>query len=192
MRYLTTFGAVALILALCSPGASCAAQSGLPSGGYAQTCQDIRTRGTTLEARCQTRDNQWNQTSLRDFKQCTGEIENDNGNLVCSKGGNSGQDRHGDQQGDKRDNGQGYRHDDQPGDRRDNGQGDRHDARHDDRNGPPSGGYMQTCRDIQTVGSTLQASCQKRNGKWRQASLRHFDRCIGEIENSNGKLVCSR
>ena len=183
MRYLTTFGAVVLILALSSPGTSYAQQSGVPSGGYTQTCQDIRTHGTTLEARCQTRDNQWNQTSLRDFNQCTGEIENDNGNLTCSKGGNSGQDRHRDQPGDRRDNGQGDRHDNQPGDRRD---------RHDDHNGPPSGGYMQTCRDLQTFGSTLQASCQKRNGRWRQTSLRHFDRCVGEIENNNGKLVCSR
>ena len=188
MRYLTTFGAVALILALSSPGTSRAQQSGVPSGGYTQTCQDIRTHGTTLEARCQTRDNQWNQTSLRDFNQCTGEIENDNGNLTCSKRGNSGQDRHGDQPGDRRDNGQGDRHDNQPGDRRDNDHGDRHD----DHNGPPSGGYRQTCRDLQTFGSTLQASCQKKNGKWRQTSLRHFNRCLGEIENNNGKLVCSK
>jgi CVNH domain len=149
-------------------------QNGAPGGGYAQTCQDIRTNGTTLEAKCQTRDGNWNQTSLQNFNQCTGGIENDDGRLVCNKGSNSGEGyRQGDRQGDRHDNGQGYRHDDQ-------------------QNGAPSGGYTQTCKDIRTSGNALQANCQKKNGKWKQSSLRNFNRCSSEIENNNGKLVCSR
>lgn len=148
--------------------------NGAPSGGYSQTCQEIRTNGTTLEARCQTRDGNWNQTSLQSFNQCTGGIENDNGRLVCNKGNNNGQDyRYGNQPGDRHDNGQGYRHDDQ-------------------QNGAPYGGYTQTCQDIRTSGTTLQANCQKKNGKWKQSSLRNFNRCSSQIENNNGKLVCSR
>ena len=145
-----------------------------PSGGYAQTCQDIRTKGTTLEARCQTRDGNWNRTSLQNFNQCTGGIENDNGRLVCDKGNNNGQDyRYGNQQGDRHDNGQNNRYGDQ-------------------QNGAPYGGYTQTCQDIRTSGNTLQANCQKKNGKWKQSSLRNFNRCSSEIENNNGKLVCNR
>jgi hypothetical protein len=165
-------------------------QNGAPSGGYTQTCQEIRTSGNTLEANCKTMGGQWTRTSLPNFNQCIGEIENNDGRLVCNKGGNNGHwYRNGDQQGDRRDNGQGYGNGDQQGDRRDNGQGYRNGDR---QNGAPYGGYSQTCQDIRTNGFTLQANCQKKNGKWRQASLRHFNQCVGEIENNNGKLVCSR
>jgi hypothetical protein len=82
------------------------------------------------------------------------------------------------QQGDRRDNGQG------------NQQGDRRDGDH--RRGEPEGGYRQTCRDIQVSGNTLQATCEKRSGKWKQTSLRNFNRCTDQIENNNGKLVCNR
>jgi hypothetical protein len=187
MRYLTTFGAVALTMVLWNPGTSSTAQNGAPNGGYTQTCQEIRTSGNTLEANCKTMGGQWTRTSLPNFNQCIGEIENNDGRLVCNKGGNNGQGyRNGDQQGN---NGQGYRNGDQQGDRRDNGQGYRNGDR---QNGAPYGGYSQTCQDIRTSGSTLQANCQKKNGKWRQASLRNFNQCTSEIENNNGKLVCSR
>ncbi len=158
-------------------------QNYAPSGGYAQTCQDIRTNGATLEAKCQTRDGNWNQTSLQNFNECTGGIENDNGRLVCNKGNNNGQyDRHGYQPGDRRDNGQDNR----------NPQGEQGYRHDDEQNGAPYGGYRQTCQDIRTSGNTLLANCQKRNGKWKQSSLRNFNRCSSEIENNNGKLVCNR
>jgi CVNH domain len=150
-------------------------QNGAPSGEYAQTCREIRTNGATLEAICQARDGDWKRTSLENFNQCIGQIENDNGRLVCDKGSTSGQGyrQEGDHQGDRHDNGQSYRHDDQ-------------------RNGAPYGGYSQTCQDIRTSGTTLLANCQRRNGKWKQSSLRNFNRCSSEIENDNGRLVCSR
>ncbi|HLW55040.1 MAG TPA: CVNH domain-containing protein [Candidatus Angelobacter sp.] len=178
-------------------------QYGVPAGGYAQSCQDIRTDGSTLVAKCKTRDGNWNQTSLPNFNQCADQIENDDGRLVCNKGNNGQVYRGGDQPGDRRDNPNvqadrsGDHHDDahndQPGNRGDDHQAGRRDADdHHDRDGIPRGGYTQSCRDIHTVGTTLQATCQKKNGKWRQASLRRFNQCVGEIENNNGKLVCSR
>jgi hypothetical protein len=75
----------------------------------------------------------------------------------------------GDQRRDRNDNEQGYRPDDQ-------------------QNGVPQGGYTQTCRDIRTSGSTLVANCQTKNGKWKQSSLRNFNRCSSRIENNNGNL----
>lgn len=84
--------------------------------------------------------------------------------------------------------GQDDRHDN---DRHDNDRHDDHDRDHD-RDRVPDGGYRQTCRDIHVAGDALQASCQKRNGKWRNTSLRDFRRCSSSIENDNGKLVCNR
>jgi hypothetical protein len=193
MRYLKTFGVVVLTTALwsCAAQAQGNRQGGVPSGGYAQTCQDIHTNGNTLEAKCQTMNGQWNRTSLQNFNECTGGIENVDGRLACNKNGNSGQNyRSGDQQ-DRRNNGQGYGSGDQQGDRdrHDNEQGNRPGDWH---NGVPYGGYSQTCQDIRASGTTLLASCQKRNGQWRQSSLRNFNQCRGEIENNNGKLVCGR
>jgi CVNH domain len=102
--------------------------------------------------------------------------------LFCAPGFASGCQQQGDH-----DRGQdrGY----QQGDRHDNGRNDRD---RDRRNGAPYGGYLQTCHDVRTSGNTLQANCKKRNGKWRQSSLRNFNGCTGQIENDNGRLVCGR
>jgi hypothetical protein len=149
-------------------------QNGVPAGTYVQTCQDISTNGNTLEARCDTGSGSWNRTSLQNIDECTGGIDNLYGRLTCNKRINNEQVyRPGDQQGDRYDNGQGYRQDGQ-------------------QDGPPSGVYMETCQNIKIVGSTLQASCQRRNGTWRRASLSYFDQCSGEIENRNGRLFCTR
>jgi CVNH domain len=58
--------------------------------------------------------------------------------------------------------------------------------------GAPRGSYTQTCQGINTSGNTLQASCQTKNGKWKQTSLRNYTRCTGEVINNNGKLECTR
>lgn len=119
--------------------------------------------------------------------------------LLCTPGLASGyqlQDNHGQGQDRGQDDKRG---DQQQADRHDNAQNNQHTDRDDNnqddryaRNGVPEGGYRQTCQDARTVGTTLQANCQKRNGKWKQASLRNFNRCADQIENNNGKLVCSR
>jgi hypothetical protein len=64
-------------------------QSGLPGGTYTQTCQDITTNGAVLQARCQKIDGGWRQTSI-DFRQCGGQIINEDGRLRCGEGGGSG------------------------------------------------------------------------------------------------------
>jgi hypothetical protein len=56
----------------------------------------------------------------------------------------------------------------------------------------PEGEYMETCSNVHTIGSTLVANCQRRDGSWRRSSLRDFDECSTSIENVNGWLVCSR
>src|SRR5438105_8169915 len=59
-----------------------------PQGSYLQSCQDIRTNGDRLTARCQTRDGSWRNTSMDDYQRCTTDIGNDDGNLRCAPGSN--------------------------------------------------------------------------------------------------------
>jgi hypothetical protein len=165
MRYITTFGVLALTLAFFSPGMTRTAQQP-PSGSYLQTCRDIGVRGSTLYATCLDTGGGWQSTELRDFQSCSSDIQNINGRLQCATSGNRGNDR-----GRERDRGR---------------DGDRGDDR------VPRGSYVQTCQNISISGNTLQASCQKRNGHWRQTSLRDYNRCRGDIFNDNGKLRCSR
>ncbi len=76
---------------------------------------------------------------------------------------------------------------------------DRHDGDHDrddrdhryDRDRVPEGSYRETCRDVRVEGDRLYANCRRRNDSdWRSTSLKHFDRCRGEIANVNGRLEC--
>ena len=73
-----------VMLGLVSGPASLA--QGLPNGSYRQTCRDIRSNGYTLYARCQRVDGDWHNSSL-DFRNCRGQIINDNGNLRCPESG---------------------------------------------------------------------------------------------------------
>jgi CVNH domain len=154
MRYLTTFGMVALTITLWNPGTSCAAQE-IPSGSYRQTCRDIGMNGSTLQARCQTSNGDWQSAQLPDFQRCASEIVNDNGGLRCNMGGDNWQSGYG-------------------------------------RHSMPGGGYTQTCQEIRTSGSTLEANCQTRNGQWNRTTLQNFNQCTAEIENDDGRLVCSK
>ena len=174
MRYITAFKVAALALGL-GVAITCQAQ---PGGSYRQTCRDVSVNGSTLRATCQDQGGNWRNTELRDFDRCGGEIQNLNGNLSCSGGNGYGQ---GGNYGDRRD-----------GDRRDRDHdGDRdRDRDRNGYNGPP-GSYTQTCSNIQVNGNTLQASCQKRNGKMKNSSLRNFRDCR-DIQNDNGKLRCTR
>jgi len=153
-------------------------QNGGPGGSYVQTCRDIRTRGNTLEADCQTGNGQWNRTSLRNYSRCGGQVENDGGTLRCA--GNAGGYNNG-----------GYNHGDRDRDNdndRDRGQGGYQGGY---QNGVPGGSYTQTCQDIHISGNTLKANCKKGNGHWKQSSLHNFTQC-SEISNQNGDLRCSR
>lgn len=57
---------------------------------------------------------------------------------------------------------------------------------------PPSGGYLQSCRDSRVQGSTLVSSCKDRGETFHHTELRDFAQCLGDIFNDNGTLGCSR
>ena len=187
MRYLTIlgFGILTLATALAMPAPAAALQ--VPGGSYQQTCRGTDVRGSTLYAECQDRSGGWHRTELPDYQRCRGEIQNIDGNLQCTGGGYAGDDRGRDADRD---------HDRGDADRdHDRDRDHDHDADRDrdrGRDNGPRGSYSQTCQDVRVNGSTLEARCQKRNGQWKQTSLRNFDRCSGDIENNNGKLRCRR
>jgi len=56
----------------------------------------------------------------------------------------------------------------------------------------PPGDYTETCQNIRVEGEALYATCQKRNGDWRNTSLYDFDDCRSPIVNRNGHLGCSK
>jgi hypothetical protein len=56
---------------------------GLP---YTQSCKDIRSHGDNLSARCKTRNGDWHNTSLDDYRKCHGQVVNDDGTLRCVAG----------------------------------------------------------------------------------------------------------
>ncbi len=195
MHYITTFGAAALAVAFLNCGAPCAAQA-IPSGSYQQTCRNIDARGSTLYASCDNGNGGWQATQLSDFQRCSGGIQNINGSLQCNAIGNRVNDQgHDTDRGHDADHGR-------DGDRGHDADRDR-DANHGQygdrgRDGDqaydqgPRGSYLQSCQNVSTSGSTLRASCQKKNGGWRQASLRNYNRCSRDISNNNGKLQCAR
>jgi hypothetical protein len=181
MRNITALKVAVLALGLGGAAITCQAQA--PGGSYQQTCRDIGVRGSTLHATCKDEGGNWRNTQLSDFQRCSGEIQNLNGNLSCT-GGNNG--NYGD-----------HRDDHHDADRRDRDRDHDHDNDRD-RNGNygngyngPRGSFSQTCQNIQVNGNTLQASCQKKNGKMKNTSLRNYQGCR-DIENDNGKLRCAR
>ncbi len=54
-----------------------------PPGTYNRTCSDIETTWNTLSATCRTRSGSWNYTTLRNYRDCDGDIANRNGRLEC-------------------------------------------------------------------------------------------------------------
>jgi hypothetical protein len=194
-------------------------QGGTPYGDYQQTCQDIRTNGPILEARCQKSDGGWRSTSL-DIRACNGQVVNVDGHLRCGQGGYSGGQGgyggtpSGDYQQTCRDisiNGSFLeaRCQKRDGDWRRTsldmrGCGGRNNVINDDGylrcgeanygggyGGTPFGDYQQTCQDIRINGSFLEARCQKRDGGWRSTSL-DMRGCGGRnnVINDDGYLRC--
>jgi len=56
---------------------------------------------------------------------------------------------------------------------------------------PPAGSYTNSCRDIKVQGKQLKASCENRNGKWKNTSI-NYKKCDRDIWNDNGELSCSK
>ena len=55
----------------------------IPSGSYQQSCKNIGVLDEVLSANCQDSDGKWEATQLRDYRNCGGDIMNDNGALRC-------------------------------------------------------------------------------------------------------------
>lgn len=89
MRRMTIISLAATIAILFTQATISQAQRGLPYGSYRQTCQDIRLDGNMLKARCQKNDGGYRNTSL-DYRNCQGEVVNENGYLRCRQTGNAG------------------------------------------------------------------------------------------------------
>ncbi|MFP1132321.1 CVNH domain-containing protein [Asticcacaulis sp. W401b] len=54
----------------------------------------------------------------------------------------------------------------------------------------PAGNYRDTCRDISLQGDRLTARCRDKWGDYRLTALSLSDCNGGQVENSNGNLVC--
>jgi hypothetical protein len=54
----------------------------------------------------------------------------------------------------------------------------------------PPGSYQESCRAIRMQGSTLSAVCRTVGGRERSTAL-NIARCVGDIGNNNGTLLCS-
>ena len=57
-------------------------------------------------------------------------------------------------------------------------------------NALPSGSYQETCKNIRADKNGLYATCQKRDGSWKETSLGTDNFPCREIGNDNGDLIC--
>lgn len=57
----------------------------VPVGSYSQSCRNIYVRGDNLRAMCQNRGGQWVWSELRDWDDCRGGVQNDDGRLRCNR-----------------------------------------------------------------------------------------------------------
>lgn len=92
MKFLTRLAAV---LAASLFSLSAAQADYAPPGSYNRTCTDIEVTWNTLSASCRTRSGSWNYTTLRDYRDCEGDIANRNGRLECADRYDDGGDDYG-------------------------------------------------------------------------------------------------
>src|SRR5205085_4804600 len=57
----------------------------LPPGSYRDSCRNAHADGNRLSAFCRTRDGNTIGTRLEGYRQCYGDIMNDDGRLVCKQ-----------------------------------------------------------------------------------------------------------
>ncbi|WP_166652608.1 CVNH domain-containing protein [Enterovirga rhinocerotis] len=56
---------------------------------------------------------------------------------------------------------------------------------------PPSGSYMQSCRDVRMVAGWLKATCRDMKGRWVEATVAASWCTAGrDIANIDGRLTC--
>jgi hypothetical protein len=56
----------------------------------------------------------------------------------------------------------------------------------------PPGSYLRSCTDIRMRGDTLLAVCRRADGRMQRSVLADVNRCVGDIGNQDGELVCNR
>lgn len=140
-----------------------------PTGNYTQSCRDVHVGGDDLHARCQTRNGDWVDAKMDDYKSCHGDIVNDDGHLRCAAGTPVG----------------GY-YGNNPGN-----SGGYYGGQNAAGNGP-DGSYTRTCMDIQVRGDDLHARCQTSSGEVHDTKLDDYRSCHADIINDNGNLRCQR
>ncbi|HEX2330515.1 MAG TPA: CVNH domain-containing protein [Candidatus Angelobacter sp.] len=138
-----------------------------PAGSYLQSCEDVHVSGDDLKARCMAHDRRLRDASLDHFRDCRGDIVNDDGHLRCAAGAPVG----------------GYYGNNQPY----YGAAGVPGAI----NGP-NGTYARTCTDIHVSGDDLKARCQSHDGNLHDAKLDDFQKCRSDIINDDGNLRCQR
>lgn len=147
-------------------------------GTYQDTCTDTHWEGSVLYARCQKQDGGWRNSSI-DSRNCGGQILNLNGRLACGEATNGYQQGPYGQAAPPPYDNRGYGYDRGPV------------AQGNWQGGLPPGDYQLTCQNMRVDGDHLSATCEKRNGGWRDTTL-DFDRCSSPIVNDNGNLRCQR
>jgi hypothetical protein len=164
MKFIIAF-AIALLLSAATSAQPVSAQSTyLPQGSWQDSCRNPHMRGSTLVAQCRADNDAWVRTSL-DTSQCSnGQISNQNGSLVCDRGGAY------------------YRgNDNRDSNYRGNGRSS---------NAMPAGSWSDSCVNSNMRGSVLVASCRNDRGDYRPASL-DVNQCRASfVANRNGSLVC--
>jgi hypothetical protein len=175
-----------------------------PAGSYQQSCRNISTNGGTLTAQCRTRSGAWRNTSLPNYHQCVGDIQNQNGQLRCNRGaappGGSYQQScrdvwidNGTLHASCRNRGGAWITSDLPNVSQCRGDIQNQDGQLRCNRGalPPGGSYTASCRDIWLDNQTLHANCQNRGGGWVSTAL-DVSQCRGDIQNQDGQLRCNR
>ena len=177
-----------------------------PAGSYENSCKNIRVQDKKLKAQCEKRNGKWNNSSLN-FKNCKGDISNDNGELTCDKGGEakipkgSYKDTCKDSYVEgkwlyskcKKKNGNwnntSLKYKDCNKDiKNDNGN---LTCGGGDNSNYPKGSYKKSCKNLYMEGNLLEADCKNDNGKWKHSSIK-YKNCNKGIWNDDGKLKCNK
>jgi hypothetical protein len=180
----------------------------MPGGSWQQTCRNSNVQGNMLYASCQRMNGGWRDSSIN-YRQCRNfAVANDNGNLVCESNSNNGWMPGGSWQqtcrnssvqgntlyascqkmnGGWRDSSINYRQCSNGAVANDNGN---LVCENNYNNQLPGGSWQQTCRNAYVQGNTLYASCQRRDGGWRDAQFNYRQCGNNRVANDNGRLVC--
>lgn len=176
-----------------------------PNGSYKKSCKNIRVDGKQLKAKCEKKNGNWNNTSIK-YKNCKGDISNNNGELSCNGGGGSKI-----PQGSYRDSCKNSYVEGKwlySNCKKKNGNWHKtslkykncnKDIKNDNGNLTcgggnstkfPKGSYKKSCKNLYKEGKWLEADCKNNNGKWKHSSIK-FKNCTNGIYNDNGKLKCN-